>query len=101
MVSKGRAVANTIALTLPLASALLYCALAGAPIPQSIMIPLAGGGLMNLGFWLFYHQSIGPIPELSGSMFGRKGNFLLVGLLHFAVLPLALVIDLSWLQGII
>lgn len=97
MVPRKRAILNTIALTAPLAFALLYSAASNLAIPDSIIIPIAGGGIMNLGFWFFYKHTIGPIPELSKSVFGKQQNFLLVGMLHFAAIPIPLIFDVSWL----
>jgi len=100
MVSRERAAVNSICMILPLASALFYVALFDQAIPNGIIIPIAGGGIMNLGFWVFYNRTIGPIHEISRSVFGRQQNFLLVGMLHLAAIPIALIFDVSWIPAL-
>lgn len=97
MTSKQRALLNSIAIALPLVAAFSYSVLFSLEIPESIILPTAGGGLMNLGFWAFYPKSIKPIPELSESIFGKYRNmFLLSGILHFIAISLLLVFDIKW-----
>jgi hypothetical protein len=89
---------NTFLLTLPLCLGLAYAAISKVEIPMSIVIPTIGGGLMNLGFWLFYDRTIGPIPELSKSIFGRsRTGFLLVSILHLVAIFILLTFDISWI----
>ena len=100
MVSKQRAVLNSIAITMPLAITLLYSVFFDPALPNSIIIPLIGGGLMNLGFWLFYRNTIEPIPELSRSIFGKQHMFLLVSVLHLVVISILFIFDVSWVFGL-
>lgn len=98
MISKQRAILNTLIIALPLFLGLLYSALFNPGIPNSIIIPTAGGGLMNFGFWLFYNNTIKPIPELSKSIFGNNRDmFLPVSILHFIAISILLVYDTSWI----
>ncbi|MHA2066117.1 MAG: hypothetical protein ACXABY_17235, partial [Candidatus Thorarchaeota archaeon] len=82
----------------PLIVALLYAGIYNVDIPYSIIIPTTGGGLMNLGFWLFYKSSIKPIPELSKSLFGKhKDAFLFSSFLHLVAILILLTIDVRWI----
>jgi len=98
MISKQRAVLNTIALALPLFFGLAYALLFTPGLPDNIIIPTAGGGLMNFGFWLFYKSTIGPIPKLSKNIFGKNRNmFLFSSSLHLAAIFILLIYDVSWI----
>ncbi len=98
MVSKKRAVFNTAALLSFLFFGLLYSVLFSPALPDSIVIPTAGGGLMNFGFWVFYSSTIGSIPELRKSFIAKSRDmFLLSGALHFAAVFILLVYDVSWI----
>lgn len=96
MISKQRAMLNTAAFASPLFLGLLYSLLFNLGIPNSIIIPTAGGGLMNLGFWLFYRNTIGPIPELS-KFYKNQDMFLLVSILHLVAISILLVFDVGWI----
>jgi len=97
MAERRLALLNTVALTLPLATGLVLVAIYGLDFPDSVIVPTIGGGLMNLGFFLFYSRSIKPIPWLRKSFFGRsRAMFLLVAFLHLVAISLLLTLDLRW-----
>lgn len=97
MVSRQRAVLNTLLMTLPLALGLAYSAISGLAFPESVIIPTIGGGLMNIGFWLFYPSTILPIPELRRSVLARsRTGFLLAFMLHALAIAMLLTLDLRW-----
>lgn len=98
MVSKQRAVLNTVAFALPLFFGLSYSVMFSPALPDSIIIPTAGGGLMNLGFWLFHRSTIGSIPELSKNILVKNRDmFLLSSTLHFVAIFILLIYDISWI----
>ncbi|MBU0531998.1 hypothetical protein KKB44_00735 [Candidatus Micrarchaeota archaeon] len=97
MISKQRALLNICVLASLLFFGLLYSALFHPGIPNSIIIPTIGGGLMNLGFWFFYKSTFAPIPELSKSIIGKRTGFLFVSFLHLIAISLLLIFDISWI----
>ena len=101
MTSKRRAALNTAALISPLFLGLSYSMLLSPGIPDSIIIPTTGGGLMNLGFWLFYPDTIARIPELHGFLGKNRNMFLLVSILHLAAILILLIYDVSWVFGVL
>lgn len=98
MTSRKQAAFNILLLMSLLAVGLLYSILLKPRIPGSIVVPTAGGGLMNLGFWLFYNSTIAPIQELKGSVLGKQNMFLFSAVLHLFVILIFLVFDMSWIS---
>jgi hypothetical protein len=96
MESKQRAILFSIAIALPLAIGLIYVALMNTKLPYSMIIPTAGGGLMNLGFWYFYKASVGAIPELR-KIWKSQIMFLFVSILHLVAILILFVYDISWI----
>lgn len=101
MVSKMRAVLNTFIFSLPLFFGLVYSALFGLALPESVIVPTAGGGLMNIGFWAFYNSSVGSIPGIERILSKNRHMFLFSAALHFAVILVLLVYDVSWIPEIL
>jgi len=98
MISKQRAIVNTVAAALPLYLGLLYSALFNPGLPYNVIIPTIGGGLMNFSFWLFYNSTLRPIPELSKSLLtNNRKSFLLIALLHVVAIAILLVHDIKWI----
>ncbi len=51
---------------------------------------------MNLGFWLFYRDTIANIPELQKFLGKNRNMFLLVSFLHLVAIIFLLIYDVSW-----
>ena len=85
---------NTLSFSSPLVFGLFYSMAFNPGIPNSIIIPTIGGGLMNLGFWLSYKNTIGSIPELSKL---KKNNFLLSSILHLLAILILITVDIAWI----